>query len=122
MYAPLKALVLIAGVAATAQAWAQLFETPLPPERKFNDRKIIECVRTGVAELRPQFGQLLQRSHELRRNNQSIAPIVVEHRRLEERWCEVEARCAAFSVSENKDFIYGEAFSFCITALPRKGS
>jgi hypothetical protein len=120
VHATAKVLTSVIALSAAGYAHAQLFESPLPPERKFNDRGIIECVRKGVEPLHPMFARLLPQSHELRRNNQSIASLITEHRRLEERWCEVEARCASAATSQNIDFVYGETFSLCIAALPRK--
>lgn len=120
MDAALNVVAVAIALAIAAEAHGQVFEAPLPPHRKFNDRKIVDCVRNGVEGLRPRFGQLLEESHELRRNNRSIAPLIIEHRRLEERWCEAEARCAAGAVPDNKDLIYGETFWLCISALPRR--
>lgn len=88
-------------------------ELPAVPERRFSDRLVIECLKQRTAGIEARLKALEDQSNSLRRANASIAPVVLQQRRLEEEWCTAEAQCASEAVKENKQFIYGEIFNFC---------
>lgn len=97
----------------TATSYALAVELPAVPERRFSDRAVVDCLKQRTAGMDARLKALEEQSNSLRRANTSIAPIVLQHRRLEEEWCTAEAQCASEAVKENKQFIYGETFSFC---------
>ena len=98
---------------ATAVTHVLAVELPAVPERRFTDRSVIDCLKQRTAGMDARLKALEEQSNSLRRANASIAPVVLQHRRLEEEWCTAEAQCVSEAVKENKQFIYGETFSFC---------
>jgi hypothetical protein len=87
---------------------------PSPPESRFSDRAVIECIKKGTAGMESKFKSLEDQANALRRANASAAPVVLQRRRLEEEWCAVEASCAAKTAKEHKELMYGEVFGLCL--------
>lgn len=107
----LKIAVGLLATTAISNVFAQ--ELPIDPERRFSVPAIVECVKNRTAGMKVRFKSLEDQSNALRRANASVAPVVLQRRRLEEEWCTAEAQCASEVSKENKQLVYGEIFNIC---------
>ena len=100
-------------LAAIAISGAFAQELPADPGRRFSDPAIVECVKKRTTGMEVRFKSLEEQSNALRRTNASVAPVVLQRRRLEEEWCTAAAQCASEAVKEHRQLTYGEIFSIC---------
>jgi hypothetical protein len=89
-------------------------EEPRAPQLKYSNQIVIQCIVKGTANMSAKFKALEQQRTSLSRHRKSIAPIILQQRRLQEEWCAVEAQCVSDVVTSNKELIYGEAFAMCL--------
>lgn len=89
-------------------------DQPRAPERVYSDAGVVQCIAKGTKGMSARFKELEEQGYALVRNGQSVAPVVLERRRLQEQWCTVEAQCVSDRVSEHKQLAYGETFASCL--------
>lgn len=99
--------------------YASALELPRNPEHEYSTVGIAQCVHNGTLGLRDKFNELEKNVVQVTWDLESIAPIILEQRRIQEHWCKVEEECASESASENKAFVYGEIFTSCIRQVSK---
>ena len=107
----LAACAALAVVAASAHAHKQ---APVPVEKRYSDQGVIDCIRKGTGALDAKLAELKRRETASKKSLTSIAPLVLERRRIEEEWCGVEARCLADAVPRHREHFYGLTLSTCL--------
>src|SRR5216110_3413163 len=111
-YKPTVAMLLASILLCVGGSFAQ--DQPRPPEQMYSDSAVVQCIAKGTAGMGDRFRELEGQALALTRNGQSTAPVVLERRRLQERWCAVEAQCVSDRVPDHKELAYGETFNLCL--------
>lgn len=73
------------------------------------------CLSPIHAERTKAFLDLDRQEEQMMATSQSTAPVIIERRRLEERFCSAEAECTAQLVNKDRSLVYGESFAHCIS-------
>ncbi len=89
-------------------------QAPIPAEKRYSDQGVIDCIRKGTGALDTKLAELKRKETASKKALTSIAPLVLERRRVEEEWCSVEARCLADAVPRHREHFYGLTLSTCL--------
>jgi hypothetical protein len=98
---------------ATSVAMAHK-QAPVPVEKRYSDQGVIDCIRKGTGTLDSRLAELKRKETASKKSLTSIAPLVLERRRIEEEWCSVEARCLADAVPRHREHFFGLTLSTCL--------
>lgn len=89
-------------------------QAPIPVEKRYSDQGVIDCIRKKTAEFDARLAEIRRKETASKKSLTSIAPLVLERRRIEEDWCSVEARCLADAVPRHREHFYGLTLSTCL--------
>lgn len=103
-----------AGLTLTAGIAPAHKQAPIPVEKRYSDQGVIDCIRKGTGTLDTKLAELKRKETASKKSLTSIAPLVLERRRIEEEWCSVEARCLADAVPRHREHYYGLTLSTCL--------
>lgn len=110
----LTKMVFGAVLALTAASTLAHKQAPIPVEKRYSDQGVIDCIRKGTAPLDTKLAELKRKETTSKKSLISIAPLVLERRRIEEEWCSVEARCLADAVPRHREHFFGLTLSTCL--------
>lgn len=102
------ALALTAGISPAHR------QAPIPVEKRYSDQGVIDCIRKNTKEFDAKLAEIKRKETTSKKSLTSIAPLVLERRRIEEEWCSVEARCLADAVPRHREHFYGLTLSTCL--------
>lgn len=103
-----------AGLALAASFALAHKQAPVPVEKRYSDQEVIDCIRKGTGALDSKLAELKRKETASKKSLTSIAPLVLERRRIEEEWCSVEARCLADAVPRHREHFFGLTLSTCL--------
>lgn len=89
-------------------------QPPIPAERRYSDRGIVECINKSTAPIEQRLKDIKKQETISKKAKVSIEPLVLERRRLEEQLCGIEARCLADAVPRSREHYYGLTLSTCL--------
>ena len=89
-------------------------QAPIPVEKRYSDQGVIDCIHKGTGTFDAKLAELKRKETASKKALVSIAPLVLERRRIEEEWCSVEARCLADAVPRHREHYYGLTLSTCL--------
>jgi len=89
-------------------------QAPIPVDKRYSDQGVIDCIRKNTREFDARLAEIKRKETASKKALTSIAPLVLERRRIEEEWCSVEARCLADAVPRHREHFYGLTLSTCL--------
>lgn len=89
-------------------------QPPVPPERRYSDRGIVECINKFTPPVEQRLKDINKQEIISKKAKVSIEPLILERRRLEEQLCSIEARCLADAVPRSREHFYGLTLSTCL--------
>jgi hypothetical protein len=92
---------------------------PLEPERIWKQGAVLDCIVDGTSSIQSEFDNQRREIAKAKIEKRSFNEFILNQRRLQERWCMVEARCISNSIGEqqNEELLVSDRFSSCLALL-----